>query len=292
MMTMIDPKIFAAALLSLHVLATHAAEQKVGLEIGIAPFLPVKTLVQNYAPLREYLQIRLKEPVTIVSAPDYKTFFLGIQKHEYPVIITAASSAYLASADDKYIPLLQPLNFTQPVVVIANSQSFKQLGDLRGKMIAMSDATSFISMQGIQMLREAGLEAERDLSIKHLPNHGAAVNYVITGEAAAAVVSNRAVMQMAPRIREQIKIVYTWEKGSAPGVVYLSSPDLPRKRREQIKKAILEFTQNTPAGKKLMADMGYGGLQNIESADLQAFAPYAALLKQAISSEKKSADKK
>jgi phosphonate transport system substrate-binding protein len=292
MITMIYPRILSTVLLSLHVLATHAAEQKVGLEIGIAPFLPVKTLVQNYAPLRDYLQTQLKEPVFIVSAPDYKTYYQAVQKHEYPIIITAANTAYLAWADDKYIPLLQPINFTQPVVVITNSQTFKQLSDLRDKTISMTDATAIISMQGLQMLREAGLEAERDITIKHMQNHSAAVNLVIAGEATAAIVSNRALMQMAPAIREQVKIVFTWEKGSAPGVVYMASPDMPRDRREKIKKAILEFAQNTPEGKKLVTDFGYGGLQNIDPADLQALAPYGALLKSILANEKKSTDNK
>jgi len=292
MIMMIYPRILAAVLLSMHILATHAAEQKVGLEIGIAPFLPVKTLVQNYAPLRDYLQTQFKEHVVIVSAPDYKSYYKAVQKHEFPLIITAANTAYLAWADDKYIPLLQPQNFTQPVVVITNSQSFKQLSDLRGKTISTPDATAIISMQGLQMLREAGLEAERDFTIKHMQNHSAAVNLVIAGEAAAAIISNRALMQMPPSIKEQVKIVHTWEKGSAPGVVFMGSPDMPLKRLEKIRKAILEFSQNTPEGKKLMADFGYGGLQNIEPAELQALALYGALLKSILSYEKKSTDNK
>lgn len=291
MITTIYIRLFAFSLL-FQVMAIQAAEQKIGLEIGIAPFLPVKTLVQNYAPLRDYLQIQLQEPVSIVSATDYKAFSLAIHKLEYPIIISVANLAYLAWADDKYIPLLQPLNFTQPVVIIANSQAFRQLSDLRGKTISMTDATGILSMQGIQMLREAGLEDKRDISIKHMQNHSAAVNLVISGEAAAAIVSNRAYLQMAPAVKEQVKVVYTWEKGSAPGIIYMSSPDMPRKRREKIKNAILEFAQNTPEGKKLMSDLGYGGLQNIEPADLQTLAPYGALLKNILISEKKSINAK
>lgn len=279
-------KILAAALLTLNAMATCASEQKPGIEIGIAPFLPVKTLVQNYAPLRDFLQSRLNEPVTIVSAPDYKTYYKRIQNRDYQIIITTASSAYLAWADYAYVPLLQPLNFTQPVVVVAKYQAFRQLSDLRGKTIAMSDATAVVSMQGLQMLREAGLEPERNVSMKNLQNHSVAVNHVIAGEVAAAIVSDRAIMQMPASVREQIKIVYTWGKGAAPGIVYLGSPDMPRDRLEKIKKTILEFAQATPEGVKLMADMGYGGLQIIGPDDLLPLAPYGALLKKALSNDK------
>lgn len=287
MLHLIHIRILAVALLILPISNIRAEEQKNGFEIGIAPFLPVKTLVQNYAPLREYLQNQLKEPVTFVSAPDYKSYFKSIQNHEYPIIITTASSAYVAWADYAYVPLLQPLNFTQPVVVVAKHQAFKQLSDLRGKTIAMSDATAIVSMQGLQMLREAGLEPERNVHIKNMQNHSAAVNHVIAGEVAAAIVSNRALMQMAPAVREQIKIVYTWEKGAAPGIVYMGNPDISRDRLEKIKKTILEFSQKTPEGVKLMAEMGYGGLQNIAPADLEKLAPYGALLRNILNTDNK-----
>lgn len=269
--------------LMLSVFTAKAAEQNTGFEIGIAPFLPVKTLVQNYAPMRDYLQSRLHVPVTIVSAPDYKTYSQRIQKHEYPIIIAAANSAYLAWAESAYIPMLQPLNPTHPVLVVAKDQAFKQLSDLRGKTVAMSDALAIVSMQGMQMLREAGLEPERDVSIKNMQNHSTAVNFVVAGDVAAAIVSDRAVMQMAAAVREQIKIVSTWKKGAAPGIVYLASPDIPSDQLEKIKTAILEFVRDTPEGIKLMTDIGYGGLKPVAADELQALAPYGALLKEALS---------
>lgn len=273
----------AAAPLLMNAFATSAAEQKSGIEIGISPFLAVKTLVQNYAPLRDYLQIRLNEPVTIVSAPDYKTYSRCIQKREFPVIIAAANASYLAWAESAYVPLLRPLVYTRPVLVVAKDQPFKQVSELRGKTVAMPDALAVVSMQGLQMLREAGLEPERDVTVKNMQNHSVAVNFVIAGEAAAAIVSDSAVMQMPLSIRKNITIAYTWKKGAMPGIVYLGSPDMPRERLEQLSKAIYEFARDTPEGIKLMKNMGYGGLIPVAPEELRALAPYAALLKQAIS---------
>ncbi|HEX5338331.1 MAG TPA: PhnD/SsuA/transferrin family substrate-binding protein, partial [Gallionella sp.] len=122
----------------LSVSSVQAAEQNIGFEIGIAPFLPVKTLVQNYAPMRNYLQSHLHQPVIIVSAPDYRTYYQRIHKREYPIIIAAANSAYLAWAESSYIPLLQPLIHTRPVVVISKDKKLSKLSELRGKTVAMS----------------------------------------------------------------------------------------------------------------------------------------------------------
>jgi len=285
MLQLIQIRFLTAALLMLPIANIGAAEQKAGLEIGIAPFLPIKTLVQNYAPLREYLQNRLNEPVTIVSAADHKTYYQRILKREYPIIIANTNAAYLAWFESAYVPLLQPINLTHPVLVVANSRPFKQLNELRDKTIAMSDATAIVSMKGVEILREAGLEPGQNVSIVNTPNFSAAINHVITGEVAAAIVSDRALLQISPAVREQVKTVYTWGKSAAPGVVYLGSPDMPRDRLEKIKNFILEFAQTTPEGKKLMADMGYGGLQTIGADDLRPLAPYGALLKKALGKE-------
>lgn len=280
-------KILAVILLAINAMSSYASEQKPGIEIGIAPFLPVKTLVQNYAALRDFLESKLKEPVTIVSAPDYKTYYKCIQKRDYQIIITNASSAYIAFTDYAYIPLLQPLNFTHPVVVIGKDQKLTNLTELRDKTIAMSDATAVVSMQGLHMLRDFGLHPGQNINIRNLQNHSAAVNYVITGDVAAAIVSDRALMQMPATIRDKVKIVYTWDKAAAPGIVYLGSPDVPVDRLKPITKAILEFVRETTEGKKMMLDTGYGDLIPVSPEDLQALAPYGILLKESLSENHK-----
>lgn len=272
-----------AAVLLLNGIAVFADEPAGGLVIGIAPFLPVKTLVQNYAPLRDYLETKLSERVTIVSAPDYKTYYKYIQKHDYQIIITNASSAYIAYSDYAYTLLLQPLNLTHPVVIIGKDQKLTKLTELHDKTIAMSDATAVVSMQGLQMLRDFGLQPGRDVTIKNMQNHSAAVNYVITGEVDAAIVSDRALMQMPASIKDKVKIAYTWEQGAAPGIVYLGSPDMQGDKLKLINKFILEFVRDTPEGKKMMLDTGYGDLIPINPADLHALAPYGILLKESLS---------
>jgi len=279
-------KIFASTLLLTCLLTAHATESATSIEIGIAPFLPIQTLVKNYGPLRKYLQHQLHENVTIISAPDYRTFYKRIEQHTYPVIITPANSAYLAWHDSAYVPLLRPLANTQPVVVVAKDQPFSYLSDLRGKTVAMPDALAIVSMQGLQMLRDAGLKTGYDFTLKNMQNHRVAVNFVIAGEADAAIVSDRAIMQMPDSVRAQIKIVYTWKNGAAPGVVYLGSPKLSQDKLKLIKKSILEFAQNTPEGIKLMHELGYVGLESIAEDGLKSLAPYGNMLKTALDENK------
>jgi phosphonate transport system substrate-binding protein len=252
------------------------------LELAVAPFLPAAILVQNYQPMRAFLERHLKEPVLFVTAPDYKTFYERTQRREYPVIITVANAAYLAYAEAGYVPMLRPVVDTHPVIVVKKNSSLARMQDLRGKTVALPDPLAIIAMQGAQMLRESGLDPVKDVNLKYLSNHGAAVNHVIAGEAAAAIVSDRALLQMPASTQAGVRVIQTWENGAAPGVVYLASPALSAKRVAGLTRTILKFVRETPEGREFIVKMGYGGLVPATQQDLAPLAPYGALFKETI----------
>jgi phosphonate transport system substrate-binding protein len=278
---MLSPAIMAACFASDPV-------QDVVLELGVAPFLPARTIAQNYQPMRTFLEKHLKEPVLFVTAPDYKSFYERTRHREYPIIITIASAAYLAQAESGYVPMLRPIVDTMPVIVVSRNSSLKGIQDLHGKTVALPDPLAVIAMQSAQLLRESGLDPGRDVNLKHLPNHSAAVNHVISGEAAAAIVSDRALLQMPAATQAGVRVIQTWEKGKLPGVVYLASPALPPQRVAQLTEAILKFTHDTPEGREFINKLGYGGLVPANKQDLEPLATYGMMFKEAIvrSSEK------
>jgi phosphonate transport system substrate-binding protein len=277
--------IMLAILLSPAIMSVASASdpaQGAGLELGVAPFLPARTIVQNYQPMRAYLEQHLQEPVLFVTAPDYKSFYERTQRREYPIIITVANAAYLAYAESGYVPMLRPIIDTRPVLVVPKSSNLTRVQNLRGKTVALPDPLAIIAMQGVQMLREAGLDPGKDVNLKHLPNHSTAVNHVIAGEVAAAIVSDRALLQMPTATQAGVRVIQTWEKGAAPGVVYLASPALPRERVAQLTQAILKFVRETPDGREFIMKLGYGGLVPATKQDLEPLAPYGVMFKEAI----------
>lgn len=262
------------------------------LELGVAPFLPARTIAQNYQPMRAYLEQHLKQPVLFMTAPDYKTFYERIQRREYPIIITVANAAYLASTEVGYVPMLRPAFDTCPVIVVPKNSSLTRIQDLRGKTVAVPDPLAIIAMQGAQMLRESGLDPGKNVNLKHLPNHSAAVNHVIDGEVAAAIVSDRALLQMPAATQAGVRVIQTWDKGAAPGVVYLANPALSPQRVAQLTQAILKFVRETPEGREFIVKLGYGGLVPATRQDLEPLAPYGEMFKEAIvrSNEKEKSE--
>jgi phosphonate transport system substrate-binding protein len=277
--------------LSVPVVAAEPASPAAGLEIGIAPFLPARTLAQNYQPLRDFLEQRLREPVLIVTAPDYRIFHERIRNHEYPLLITVANSAYLAHTESGYRPLLQPLVPTRPVLVVRRSSKLKELRDLKGQTLALPNPLAIIAMQADDWLRSAGLQPGRDLQIQHHATHSAAVNHVASGSVAAAIVSDRALQQMAAGVREVVHVVQTPEQYAAPGVVYLAGPKLSPERADRLQTLIVEFSQS-PAGQSLMKEWGYQALVTVTTNQLAPLAPYGQQLRSALSKAEPANGKK
>jgi phosphonate transport system substrate-binding protein len=260
------------------------------LELAVAPFLPAAILVQNYQPLRSFLERQLNVPVLFVTAPDYKTFYERTQRHEYPIIITVANAAYLASAEAGYVPMLRPVIGTCPAIVVAKNSSLTRTQDLRGKTVALPDPLSIIAMQGALMLHEYGLVPGKDVHLEYLSNHSAAVNHVISGDAVAAIVSDRALLQMPAATQANVRVIQDWEKASAPGVVYLASPALSPQRVAQLTQAILKFTRDTREGREFINKLGYGGLVPATRQDLVPLGIYGEMFKRALvkSNEKRN----
>lgn len=259
-----------------------AESQNVKYELAFTPFLPVRTMMQNYQPMRTYLEARLQEPVTFVTAPDYKAYNQRLHQHEYPFVITAANSAYLAYAEDGYVPMLRPIIPTRPVLVVAVHSKLKNIKELRGATLVLPDSLSVVAMQGVHMLSEAGLRPGSDIKIKYTANHAAAVNYVVSGESLAAIVSDRALLQMPKITREAVRVLHTWDAGAVPGIVYLAAPHVPQARVDRLRKAILEYVRDNAAGRELMKSLGYDGLVAATSEDIKPLAPYGAQLKAAM----------
>lgn len=252
------------------------------IELAIAPYLSARTLISNFQPLRAYLEEQLHTPIIVVTAPDYRVFQERIRKHAYPVIITVAHSAWLAHIESGYIPLLQPVVKTRPVLVVRKTSPIRTIDALRHHEIALPDPLAIITMQALPLLRAAGLDPSRDIRLRHMPTHSAAVNLVLNGEAAAAIISDRALQQMPAPTQNRLRRLDPWTAEAFPGVVYMARPDLPNDQVAKLTRAILNFSRDTPQGRRLMTLWGYERLVPVTEKDLAPVAAYGKQLQGAL----------
>ena len=68
---------------------TWAQPASAALSIGVLPNVSARVLLASYQPMREYFERALRQPVTIVTAPDFRAFAANSLKGEYDIVVTA-----------------------------------------------------------------------------------------------------------------------------------------------------------------------------------------------------------
>lgn len=246
--------------------AARAAEE---LELAVLPYLPGRTVLELYKPLRIYLENRLGVTVSLVTAPNVPTFMRRTQRREYPFVITSSHGARLAQLEAGYIPLLRPNRDTHLLLLTKNKSKINALSDLRGKKIAFPDPLAFVSLLGPNTLRAYGLERGKDFTLVSENNHASAMHAVLTGDADAAIVSDRAFVAAISSVKQQLKEIAVPAAGF-PGVVYLANENIPGGRVDAVVAAILAFVNETPQGRQFMNSLGYDTLRPLTRDELNA----------------------
>lgn len=253
--------------------AAAAATDKATLEIGLVPNVSARTLLAAYQPMRAFLEQQLGQPVQLFTAPDFKTFYQRTVRAEYDVVVTPAHFARLAQTEAGYVPLATYRRELSALLVVARDNPIKNIGDLRGKSVAVIDPLALVTMRGLQWFKEQGLQPHIDFALRVSAPHNTAVHAVMHGDVDAAIIGSGPYRIMPSELRAGTRILATL--GSVPNATFLASPKLPAGAAERIRAALLAFT-DSPVGQKFIADYGYDGMLTVGPDDLRAVDGYAA----------------
>lgn len=251
--------------------AAVAAGQQ-ALSVGLFPYLSARQLVDTYQPLREFLEQRLGRPVMLYTAPDFKSFVRRTQGGEFDVIVTAPHFARLAQVDGGYLPLFTYRNDIAAAVVVRKNGPVNDIAQLRDTRIIAPDRMAIVTMLGLKLLHEHGLDAPRDYLLQETATHGNVALAVLSGEAQAGIIGALPLKQLPENTSRQLHILALTP--AIPSQMLLASPGLAANQVQQIRDALLQFEQGT-AGQKFFQSTGLIGFKPISAADLKQLDPYA-----------------
>lgn len=258
------------------------AETPQPLEIAIFPYYSTRLLLEQFEPMRLFIEHQLQRPVYLVTAKDFRTFIERTHQRQYPFILTAPHMSRLAQVEDGYRPMLQVRTRLQASFLVDRNSSYATLGDLRGHSIGTPDPLAIITMMGEEALIAAGLTPPGDVVLNAQPTHNAAVLSVLRGENAAALVHEVVLAGMAPEVRQRLRsIAKTVQLPTM--TVYMASPSLPAAAADAIRDAILAFAASRE-GHDFMQRTGYDGIDPASPDDLKLFDRYLPLLRRALAS--------
>lgn len=257
-------------------IASFAAAGQQTLSIGLFPNLSTRLLLETYQPLRDFLEQRLAHPVTLYTAPDFNSFIERSQKGEYDLIVTAPHFARLAEADAGYQPMFVFQNKLSAAIVVPKNSPITGISELRGAKIAAPDRLALVTMLGMKLLHDHGLESNKDYAFQWTATHGNAALAVQRGEAQAGLIGILPLKQLPESISRQLQILSVTP--AVPSQMLLVHRRLDSAQRQRIKDSLLAFEQSE-AGQQFFKATGLKGFQPVSTSDLKQLDPYAREVK-------------
>lgn len=237
------------------------------LQVGLLPIWTTRTLIKNYQPLQAHLEQALKQPVELITAPDFKTFHTNTLKGEYDLIITAAHLGRLAQLEAGFTPLTRYSAPHRTLLIAAKDQPLKSIQDLKGKTLAGIDPLTLAMNDSITWLSAQGLQAGRDYTLLETPTPISATYSVQNHQSILAISSPQGMKHLPDNIRANIEIFASLPE--LPSLLWLAHPrmktDIPR-----LKAALLSFTPQTENGAIFYETTGYMGMRETSNDEAKS----------------------
>lgn len=254
------------------------AQAPAPLEIGVLPNISARVLLTQYQPLREYLARQLQRPVQVSTAPNWTVFHERTLALEYDLVVTAANLARLAQLDRGFQPLVSYTPAIKGLLICAGARPISSAGELRGRVLGLSNPQSLVSLRGLQWLAEQGLQRERDYRTLKTPTDDSVGSLVVRGDAVAAICSGGEFRAIPETLRSQLQVVNTFAE--VPGFVVLASPKLAAAQARAVQEQLLHFAAGSEEGKAFFASTGFGGMRETTAALMESMDPYLAATRQ------------
>jgi len=163
--------------------------------LGIEPRGSVEETVRMFSPLATYLTRELGRPVQIDVPPDFDGFGQAIRRKQYHLAFAAPATILYNAPADQFEWLAVAVDRKQGaslrgLFITRHDSSLKEIGDLKGKRIAFVDPSSQGYLVLSQLLREAGIDPQRDIDAVFQQKLDRTVRAVLDSKADAAGVGD------------------------------------------------------------------------------------------------------
>lgn len=243
------------------------------LRLAVLPYASPLTLIEVYRQFQQYLTTSLGMPVEFYTAPSFAGFVDALMAGSYDVAISPPHLAVLAMEQD-YVPLLRYRASLEPLLAVPVGSPLTEVGNLRGKRIAMPDRSTFVRLVGEKWLADNGLEGGKDYEIVECASHGATTGAVLANETEAGLMSVTVIRYLPPNIRRELRTIRSGLH--FPHVFTIAHRRLGEPVLDRLKVALQAFS-DTENGRTFMARTAFGGYREIDDAQLRIVQPYAAL---------------
>ncbi len=227
------------------------------IEIGVLPYMPTATLISGHQALRRYFEERLKRPVAISTAPDFRSFQNRVLAGDFDFTIIGPGPGWQAHLDRGHQVVAVSKRMVRIYILVAKGGPVKSLADLRGATLATIDPLTVTSQTTMAVLRDNKLLPGTDIQVRHEKTPFNAAQALALGEVAAAGFPNVAYPNLPADIRDKLRILI--ETDGMPGVLFMARPAPNVPAPEEFQAVLFRFVE-TAEGKAYVKEFNHDGL--------------------------------
>ncbi len=263
------------------------------LRYGVTPYLPEGILINEYAPLMEYLSSRLRIPVRLVVARDYADLVNKLERAEVDLAAFTPLSYVRAKREDPSLKLLlteivRGTTSYASYIIVHRDSGFENLEDLRGKRFVFVDRNSASGyLFPYAFLLKNGLDPETFFGdVLFSGNHVKAIRLITEKKAdAAAISSNSLTTARDAGIRTRSLRIFK-KAGRIPHDTLCARAGLDPGLIRQITELLLEMDTRTDQGRQILGEaIGINGWVEVKD---EHYAPVREVLEIVETHEKTS----
>lgn len=237
------------------------------LVVGVLPNIPAATLSAQYASLKNYLERVEHQSVRIVVPANFKAFFDSTMRGEYDLAVAAPHFARVAQTDRDMVPLVMYEPRINALFVTPLDAPLASPRDVRERTVVFANPTSLVAMYGQQWLRQLGLEANQDYAVKAVRTDLGVGRMLLTGEGAAAIMSNGEFRALPADESARLKVAETFAR--IPNFVVLGHPRLGRERLSSLKTELKDFLADKDDGTAFRQATGITAMVDADESQLR-----------------------
>lgn len=250
------------------------------LVIGVLPNIGAAVLMAQYENLRSWFERQASQPVRIVVPANFKVFFDSTMRGEYDLAVAAPHFARVAQADRGLVPLVMYEPRITALFLSALNDGLRTPAEVRGKAVGFANPSSLVALYGQQWLGQQGLVQGQDFEVRGARTDMGVGRLLLTGEVAAAVMSNGEFRALPQDESARLKIVESFAR--IPNFIVMAHPRLGAARIARLKTQLKSFMVDREEGAAFVRATGVTGVADVDEAVLRELDPFVVPTRRAM----------
>jgi len=254
------------------------------LVVGVLPNIASGALLAQYEPFKRYLERTSGRTVRIVTAAGFRPFFEATMRGDYDVAVTASHFARVGQLDAGLVPVAIFEPRIRALFIGPTEKPIAGPEDVRGKAIAFANPQSLVAMYAARWLADSKLQSGTDYRVVPARSDLGVGRLVLSGEAAAAVMSNGELRQVPKEEAERLKVVH--EVARIPNFVVMAHPRIGADQIAKLRALLKALPADKPDGVAFSGASGVTGIVDADDAQMRELDPHVDQTRRAMGTTK------